>query len=174
MSFDEWTVVPATTRDIEHTAQYCRKMVRKKATIAAGIAAVPLPGLDLITDVGMLTQLFQDINKAFGLTPDQIEKLSPHKKVYAYKAISAVGGFMVGKVIKKELIIKLLKMAGVRLSAGQLARFVPLAGQALSAAMTYSALSTLCEQHIKQCMEVSDLIMKLPSPLPEEAHIIDV
>ena len=35
-------------------AQQCRKLVTKRALFAAGVAAVPLPGIDWLTDVGVL------------------------------------------------------------------------------------------------------------------------
>ena len=44
----------------------------------------------------------------------------------------------------------------------QAAKFVPIAGQAVSAALTYSALRYVCEQHIQQCVAISKMLM-LPS-----------
>jgi hypothetical protein len=44
---------------------------------------------------------------------------------------------------------------GVRLTTQQAAKFVPLAGQAVSAVLTFSALRFVCEQHIRQCMAVA-------------------
>ena len=70
---------------------------------------------------------------------------------------------LVGKLVTRELLIKLLKMVGVRLTTQQVAKYVPLAGQAVSAALTFSALKFVCEQHIKQCMAVSRQLM-LPAP----------
>lgn len=158
----DWVVVPSSPAEIDRVAHYCRKLVTKKALVAAGVATVPVPGLDWLTDVGMLASLFNDINHAFGLTPDQVERLSPHQRVYAYKAISAAGGYMVGKLVTRELVLKVLKVVGVRLTTQQLAKYVPIAGQAVSAALTFSALKVVCEQHIRQCIEVSEVIGRLP------------
>lgn len=160
----DWVVVPSSPVEIDRVARYCRKLVTKKALVAAGVATVPVPGLDWLTDVGMLASLFNDINHAFGLTPDQVERLSPHQRVYAYKAISAAGGYMVGKLVTRELVLKVLKVVGVRLTTRQVAKYVPLAGQAVSAALTFSALKVVCEQHIRQCIEVSEVIGRLPPP----------
>jgi hypothetical protein len=60
--------------------------------------------------------------------------------------------------------MKLLKLVGVRLTTQQAAKYVPIAGQAVSAALTFSALKLVCEQHIKQCMEVATVLMALPPP----------
>jgi hypothetical protein len=66
--------------------------------------------------------------------------------------------------VTRELVLKLLQMVGVRLTAQQAAKFVPIAGQAVSAALTYSALRYVCEQHIRQCMAV---VRQLQLPAPE-------
>ena len=138
-------------------------MVRRRALFAAGVALVPVPGLDWLTDIGVLVKLLPDINRAFGLSPDQIERLAPERQLVVYKAISSGGGLLVGKLVTRELVLTVLKVVGVRLSAQQAAKYVPLAGQAVSAALTYSALQYVCEQHIRQCMAVANQLM-LPSP----------
>ena len=48
--------------------------------------------------------------------------------------------------------MKVLRLVGVRLTAQQAAKFVPIAGQAVSAVLTYSSLRYVCEQHIQQCV----------------------
>lgn len=164
---NEWVVVPSSPADIDRVARYCRKLVTRKALVAAGVATVPVPGLDWLTDVGMLASLFNDINHAFGLSPEQVERLSPHQRVYVYKAVSAAGGYMVGKLVTRDLVLRVLKLVGVRLSAQQAAKYVPIAGQAVSAVLTYSALKLICEQHIRQCIEVAEVIARLPAPAPD-------
>jgi uncharacterized protein (DUF697 family) len=148
----------------EAIARRCRKLVSKRAMLAAGIAMVPVPGLDWLTDVGVLIKLLPEINRAFGLSPEQIERLAPDRQVVVYKAISAGGGMLVGKVVTRELVMRLLKLVGVRLTTQQAAKYVPLAGQAVSAALTYGALKYVCEQHIKQCQAV---VRHLALPAPD-------
>lgn len=158
---------PART-DIEQIARACRKRVRKRAAMAAGVAMLPIPGLDWMTDVGMLVKLLPEINAAFGLTPQQIERLAPERKLAVYKAISAAGGMVAGKVVTQKMVLGVLKMVGVRLSTQQAAKYVPLAGQAVSAALTFSALQYICEQHIRQCIAVTRQL-QLPAPSPATA-----
>jgi hypothetical protein len=52
-----------------------------------------------------------------------------------------------------------LRLVGLRLTTQQAAKFVPIAGQALSAALTFSSLKFVCEQHIQQCVAVSRQLM---------------
>ena len=160
-----WVVVPDTPSEVEAVVRQCRRMVNKRALVAAGVAVVPIPGVDWITDVAVLLKLIPAINHAFGLTPEQVERLAPDRRLVVYKTISAGGGMLVGRLVTRELIVKLLKLVGVRLTTQQAAKYVPIAGQAVSAVLTFSSLKFFCEQHIQQCVAVSRQLM-LPAPAP--------
>ena len=158
-----WTVVPDTPEDIAAVARQCRRLVTQRALLAAGVAAVPVPGIDWLTDVGVLLKVIPEINKKFGLTPEQIERLAPYRRVAVFKAISAGGSVLIGRLVTRDLLLAVLKTVGIRLTAKQAAKVVPIAGQAVSAALTFSALKYVCEQHIKQCIHVSRQLA-LPAP----------
>ena len=130
---------------------------------AAGVAVVPIPGIDWITDVAVLLKLIPDINREFGLSPEQVERLAPDRRLVVYKAITAGGGMLIGRIVTRDLVLQMLKLVGVRLTTQQAAKFVPVAGQAVSAMLTYSALRYVCEQHIQQCREVARQLA-LPAP----------
>ena len=159
----DWVVVPDTPGEVEAVVRQCRRLVTKRALLAAGVAAVPIPGIDWITDVAVLIRLIPEINRAFGLTPEQVERLAPDRRLVVYKTISAGSGMLVGRLVTRELVVSLLKLVGVRLTTQQAAKYVPIAGQAISAALTFSALKFVCEQHIQQCVAVSRQLM-LPAP----------
>jgi uncharacterized protein (DUF697 family) len=158
-----WVVVPSTAQEIDAVARQCRRRVTQRALLAAGVAAVPIPGLDWLTDIGVLVKLLPEISEAFGLTTEQVERLAPERRVVVYKALSAAGGMVLGRLITRELVLTLLKKLGVRLSAQQAAKYVPVAGQAVSAALTFSALKYVCEQHIRQCIAVARQL-QVPPP----------
>ncbi len=155
----EWVVVPETPADVQAVVRLCRRLVNRRALIAAGVAVVPLPGLDWVTDIAVLLKLIPEINQAFGLTAEQVERLSPDRRLVVYKAISAGGGMLVGRIVTRELVIRMVKLVGVRLTTQQAAKYVPIAGQAVSAVLTYSSLRFVCEQHIQQCVAVSRQLM---------------
>ncbi len=159
----EWEVVPSTPGQIEAVARECRRMVSNRALFAAGVAVVPIPGLDWATNVGVLVKLLPDINRKFGLSAEQVERLAPDRQLVVFKAITAGGTMLVGRIVTRELVMAMLRMVGVRLSAQQAAKYVPIAGQGLSAALTYGALRYVCEQHIKQCMAICEQL-RLPAP----------
>ncbi len=163
----DWEVVEgpasASSASLQAITKRCRRMVNQRAVMAAGVALVPLPGLDWAADVGLLMQLLPRINEAFGLSPDQIERLAPDRRLVVYKAISSGGAMLVGKLVTRELVVKLVKLVGVRLTAQQAAKFLPIAGQAVSALLTFGALRYVCEQHIQQCLAVARQL-QLPAP----------
>lgn len=168
----EWEVVPGVApgsrgeRDLQAIAKRARRRVRRNALLAAGVATLPIPGVDWLTDVGVLVRLLPLINAEFGLSEAQIERLAPDRRVVVYKAISAGGGMLIGRVVTKELVLRMIRIVGVRLTTQQAAKYVPLAGQAVSAALTWSALVYICEQHIQQCMAVVRQL-QLPPPDPD-------
>ena len=162
-----WTLVPGNERELEAVIRHCRQLVSRRALMAAGVAVLPIPGVDWLTDIGVLMKLIPDINRAFGLTLEQVERLSPDRRVVVYKAITAGGGMLVGRLVTREVVMQMLKLVGVRLTTQQAAKYVPVAGQALSAALTYSSLRYVCEQHIRQCVAVSRQLL-LAAPLPAD------
>jgi uncharacterized protein (DUF697 family) len=98
-----WTVVPRTERELDSVIRHCRRMVSRRATMAAGVAIVPVPGIDWLTDVAVLAKLIPDINHAFGLTPAAGRAPVARPPLVVYKAISAGGSMLIGKLVTREL-----------------------------------------------------------------------
>jgi len=157
--------LPGSDDALAAVAKRCRQRVRQRALLAAGVSMVPVPGIDWVTDIGVLVKVLPEISAAFGLSPQQVERLAPDRRVVVYKAISAGGSLVLGRMVTRELVLLLLKTVGVRLSAQQAAKYLPIAGQLVSAALTYSALQFVCEQHIRQCEAVARQLL-LPAPAP--------
>jgi uncharacterized protein (DUF697 family) len=164
----EWEVVPSTPEQIAAVAAECRRLVSRRALLAAGVAVVPVPAIDWATNVGVLLKVLPEINRKFGLSAEQIERLAPDRRLVVFKAITAGGTLLVGRIVTRELVMSVLRMVGVRLSAQQAVKFVPIAGQGLSAVLTYGALRYVCEQHIRQCMGICEQL-RLPAPTVVES-----
>lgn len=143
----------------------CRKLLHRRAVVAAAASVVPLPGLDWAVDAALLSRLIPAMNARFGLAPDQIDLLAPAQRHQVHKAITLVGSALVGKFISKELVIRMAQTVAVRMGAKQAARFVPVAGQAVAAVMGYSVLRYLGEEHLKDCVRVALAAqLRLPAP----------
>lgn len=160
----EWTLLPASGEEIERVRQRCRRMVNKRAAISAGVAAVPLPGLDVVSDLATFAVLVEQVNKAFGLTPEQIERLQPQRRIMVYEAVATLGGMLVGKIVTRELVLKLFQKAGVKLAAKSAAKVVPLAGQVASAAIGFALFSKMGYQHVEACVKVVEEVAAAARP----------
>lgn len=131
------------------------KLLNRRALLAAAAAAVPVPGLDWAVDAALLSNLIPEINKQFGLTPAQLDSLDPGKREQVQQAIALVGSVLVGKFISKDLVIRAATKIGVRMGTRQLAKFVPFAGQVVSAMFGYAAIRYFGEEHMKDCIRVA-------------------
>ena len=145
--------------------RYCRKLLNRRALVAAAASAVPLPGLDWAVDAALLSKLVPEINALFGLTPEQLDTLPHHKREQVQKAVGSIGSMLIGKFITRDLVLRAAKAVGMRMTAGQAVKYVPLAGQAVSAAIGYSVIRYLGEEHIKDCIRVMQTAQLTLPPL---------
>ena len=147
MASDDPALAAAVTRS--------RKLLHKRAVVAAAASAVPVPGLDWAVDAAMLSKLIPEINKEFGLTPQQLDQLDPKKRDQIQKAVTMVGSVLIGKLISRDLVLKAATKIGMRLTTKQLAKYVPFAGQIVAATVGYAAIRYLGEEHMKDCIRVA-------------------
>ena len=132
-----------------------RKLLHKRALLAGAVSAVPVPGLDWAVDAAMLSKLIPEINKEFGLTPQQLDSLNPKKREQVQKAVTMVGSVLIGKLISRDLVLAAATKIGMRLTTKQLAKYVPFAGQIIAATVGYAAIRYLGEEHMKDCIRVA-------------------
>lgn len=150
----ELLALPRNTIELEEAIKRSKSIVTRRAALASAASLVPIPGLDIAVDIAAVMKLIPEINREFGLTPQQIAKLSPGRQMIVYKSIVAIGSMMIGKLVTKEIAIEVLKTVGVRMTAKQLGKYVPVAGQALSVALGFAAMKYVGHQHIKDCQRV--------------------
>jgi uncharacterized protein (DUF697 family) len=151
--------------DLLEAVHRCRKLLNRRALMAAAASTVPIPGLDWAVDAAVMSKIIPAINEAFGLTPEQIDRLPDAKREEVQKALAVVGSVVAGRYVTRELIVRLARTVGKRLTVQQAAKYVPLAGQAVSAVMGYTAVRFLGEEHIKDCVRVvREAGLELPAP----------
>jgi uncharacterized protein (DUF697 family) len=131
-----------------------RKLLVRRALVGAAASAVPVPGLDWAVDAALLSRLIPAINAQFGLTPEQLDRLPAHRREEVQKALTVVGSVLIGRFVTRDLVLRMGQSMGRRLTAKQAAKYVPIAGQAVSALMGFAALRYLGEEHIKDCVRV--------------------
>jgi uncharacterized protein (DUF697 family) len=151
-----------SNRDPHEIALHCRALLKRRALTAAA-AVVPIPGLGFALDVVLLTSLLDAINAEFGLTAAELEALPSGKRQHAFNLIQLSGNYVIGKVVTTAVIVKLLAAVGVRVGTKRVAKYVPLVGQAASAALGFAITKKLGEKHIEDCLK---LRMQLALPAP--------
>ena len=155
----EPVVLPSNRGQIEAVARRCRRLVAGRALVSAGAALVPVPGVDIATDVGLLRDLISRINRDFGLTPEQIDQLEPRAKEVLYQALLGFGTALAGKAITRALALRAVQSVGKQATARQAARLIPVAGQAVSAAISFGAIAYVGERHIRDCMRIAEYML---------------
>ena len=127
-----------------------KKFVTQRALVTAGASAIPIPGINVTVDVTMLISILNFINQEFGLTPQQIQHLSTDKQVQLFQLITVTGSAWAGKLI-------VLKKLSIQLTAAQAAKWLPIAGQAAAAGLSFAALKWIGNQHIQDCARIARL-----------------
>lgn len=148
-------MLPKTLTELDRIRASCKTMVRRRAATSGGMSLIPIPGVDIAGDVGLLLQLIPAINQKFGLTPEQIEELDPRHKVLVYAMLKKVGSDLAGRAITKRLAVAAMKKVGLRLATKQVLKYVPFAGQAAAVALSVTAMMYLGNSHIDACYEIA-------------------
>lgn len=140
---------------LEAAVRRGRKLLNKRALVAAFASAVPLPGLDWAVDAALLSKMIPALNREFGLAPEQIDQLDPKKREQVKNAAATVGSLLIGKFITRDILAKAVTKIGTRLAAKQVAKFVPMAGQLVAAGIGFAAIRYFGEEHMKDCIRVA-------------------
>ena len=102
-----------------------------------------------------MMELLLEINKRFGLSEEQLNQMDFERKKVLLVIISSVGNELVGKNITASLVRSVLRKASNKIAAKQASKFIPLAGQAVSAGISFAAMRYLGNNHIEQCYQIA-------------------
>jgi uncharacterized protein (DUF697 family) len=146
--------------DFNALAAECRRLVRRRALWSAASSFVPIPGIDFITDVAVLSRLIADINARFGVTDEALARGSSGRRrfdrVFAYRLATSATSLLTVRVVTPGVLIAVLRLVGLRLTVMEATRLVPLVGQAIAAGIAYLALTRLADRHIEDCLATVD------------------
>lgn len=170
--------IPLEEERIRLIEERTKKMVTTRALVSAGASVLPIPGLDVAVDIGVMATILNSVNQEFGLTPDQIARLPTEQRLKLFGILTMAGSTFCGKVITKTVLMTALSTIGVRLTATQATKWVPIVGSALSATISFSALKYIGNQHISDCVRIAremsiwyrQVYQEEPEPVPEESE----
>jgi hypothetical protein len=113
-------------------------------------------------------QLLPAINNKFGLSQKQLDGMDPETKSMIYGFVMSIGSKVIGRMVTKELVVQLLKRVGIRVATKSVAKFVPLAGQGLAAALSFTAMRYVGNKHVDDCYEVVKRMLEQSEQIPGE------
>lgn len=149
-----------TINELSRIRDECKSMVTKRATMSGLAAIIPLPGVDIGSDVALLLEMIPTISRRFGLSQEQIETQDPQIKGLILVAITSVGSQLIGKAITKQVIMQLLKQVGIRMASKQAAKWIPGAGSAVAGTISFGAMKYLGNSHVDECYEVAKRVLE--------------
>ncbi len=152
-----------TQAELETVRADCRKLVRNRSLVSAGVAVVPLPALDVLTDFGILRKLLPEISRRFGLDADQVAALEPQRAQRVLAVANRLGSAIIGRVVTERIIVNVMRRLGLRIATGAVSKFVPMVGTALAAGVSYSAMKLLGDRHINDCYETARQALLSPA-----------
>ena len=144
-----------TIAELNRVRDDCKRLVTSRSMVSAGAAVVPIPGADLVADIGLLTKLLPQISTRFGLDHDQVQKLEPRVAQQALVIASSLGNTMIGRMVTKRIVIALLRRIGARVAAGSVAKFIPFAGSAVAATISFGAMKLIGNAHVEDCYKTA-------------------
>lgn len=153
---------PTKQSDLDQAKADCQLLVKRRARISAGAAVIPLPGVDMLTDVMVFSELLDNISRRFGLAESQLARLDPASRKYILLAASRVGSDLIGRMISKQLAKWVAQKLGKHMVGKAALRFVPFAGQAIAASLSYRAVVQLGNAHIEDCYRVAQTLLARP------------
>ena len=124
------------------------------AALAAATSLIPIPGIDLATDLALMARLINRINEHFGLSEEQIGRLSSQRQAIVYRLLAGAGGTLAARLTTPALVGRIVRIVGLRLTTMEAARLVPIAGQVIAAGIGYWSVNTVAMRHIAHCERI--------------------
>lgn len=163
-------MTPHTLAELDAIRDTCRRMVTKRAAMSAGASVVPVPGMDLVADVGILKTMLPQISERFGLREDQVEKMDATRAQQVLAIAASMGNNVIGRAVTKRVVMVLLRRMGVRVAAASVARYVPFLGSAVAATISFGAMKLAGNAHIEDCYTTARTLARLDdAPIAPEA-----
>lgn len=140
---------PLTNAQIEERADEARDLVKSKAASSALAAALPIPLLDVGTDMKLLNEITGEIEEIFGITHDEVSKYSDDMKTRAAVMLSSVGGEF---VVRKTIGYTVNRIGKKSRKASGSFGVIPIVTQGSTALISYFLMKKLGNDHIEKCI----------------------
>ncbi|WP_020008795.1 hypothetical protein [Salinicoccus albus] len=141
---------PFTDAELKEREKEARELVDKKAFYSSAAAAVPIPFLDIGTDMKLMNDLTDDIEEIFDLNHKQVSRMTDDTRNRFAVMATSMGSEFVSTRVTKFLMKRLAKN-----SAKKSFRLLPIIGQGAGALISYRMMKKLGYDHIEKCLKAS-------------------
>lgn len=141
--------------NLEQIRDECLEQVKTRSYVSAGVAVIPVPFLDVVIDVGMLSLLIPEINARFGLAPDQISVYDPATKKIHWNELRKRGFEFSGLVVARTAVKASLNNMAAKIITKQVTKFIPLGGSIIAASLGYIVMKKVAEAHVEECYKLA-------------------
>nr|WP_263313729.1 DUF697 domain-containing protein [Mammaliicoccus sp. Marseille-Q6498] len=150
--------LPVTEDELAERREKARELIRKKSLLSSAANIVPIPGVGVGMDIKLMGDIIEDINKVYGLSHKQVNKMQDDLKQKVLASAAMKGSQFVGQKVTNTMV-KVLFKSIVKREAAKQSRWVPIVGQAVAGSISYYFMKKMGEDHIKKCeVVVKDLI----------------
>lgn len=157
--------------DLNTIRDQCRALVTRSAGLSGVAAIVPIPAADIGVDITLFLNLLPEINRRFGLSPEQISRLDARTKELVFVSVTSIGSQAIGRVVTAELVMQLLRRIGIRITLKSAAKWVPFIGQAAAATISFGAMRLVGNRHVEECYRVALAVIEARRA-PVEAQVV--
>ena len=154
--------------ELDRVRDECRRMVTQRSLAAAGAAVVPIPGADIVADIGLLANMLPRVSERFELDHDSVEKLDPDTAQRVFVIAASMGNNVIGRFVTRKLVVVLLRRMGVRVAAASVAKYVPVLGSAVAASISFGAMKLAGDAHVEDCYRTARALLPAGT-LPQAA-----
>ena len=121
---------------------------------------IPVPFMDVVIDVGILSQLIPEINARFGLSPEQISVYDPKTRQIHWQELRKRGVEFSGLVVARTAVKKSLNNVAAKVIIKQVTKFIPLGGQLVAASLGYFVMKKIADAHVQDCYRTAKSIQQ--------------
>ncbi|WP_411843937.1 hypothetical protein [Salinicoccus sp. HZC-1] len=139
---------PLTQDQISEREKEARELVEKKARYSSIAAALPIPFLDIGTDMKLMNDITEEIEEVFELDHKQVSDMSDDMMNRAVVMATSMGSEFAGRQTTKFLVKRIFKNSGKKVFG-----LVPFIGQAVGAAISYRMMKKLGNDYVDKCLE---------------------
>ncbi|MEE4354925.1 MAG: hypothetical protein V2I97_00545 [Desulfococcaceae bacterium] len=151
-------MLPTQFQNLESIREECKAMVTNRAVVSGAAVLIPVPGADIAADVGILMKLLTSVNRKFGLSKEQIDAYDFRIKMLIFSLITKAGSEVIGRAVTKEIILSILKRIGVRVTAKEIAKYIPVIGQFCAVSVSVGAMKYIGNSHVEDCYRIAKQI----------------